>query len=243
MKNVFDNKSSHILSQLSEYAYPPEARDNEKGIPLVVYEVQEDEIRALGADLLSVFIDKVNSVECYCVRIMLTINGVTRPAIAYVYRGTHGLQDIGTDIMAGMVKTSYGMVHEGFRRYYQFSREWMLDILFDNHKDLTEPVVATGHSLGGGGAANCALENEFYLATFGCPTVGDAEANSKIEALPGAVRFWQLFDRITFAPSGWTNKLLGTTYDWGPWKGCGKLIGVGMHASSSYSKKLSKTYM
>jgi len=238
--SVFGIESLHRLCKLSKYAYPPKARDDEKGQPLQSYVVQKDEIAKVGAELLSVFEDKVNSVECYCVRIILTVGGITRSTIVYTYRGTHGLRDLGTDILADMVKTSYGRVHLGFRRYYQISREWVLDTLRDIRYDYSEPVIANGHSLGGGGAANCALENGFFLSTFGCPTIGDAESNVRIEELPGAVRCWQTFDRVAYAPSHWTNRILETNYDWGPWKGCGQWVGFGRHAISGYEQKLAK---
>ena len=140
--------------------------------------------------------------------------------IFVTFRGTHGYDDIKTDIEFPKQKCSFlnnKGVHGGFLKAYNFFKEKLkkeLTELVKNHKDAK--IIFTGHSLGGALATLAALDtatnNDFKdknisLITFCSPRVLSNDAykysliNQNTKKLhEKTIRVWREGDRISSMP-------------------------------------------
>lgn len=109
-----------------------------------------------------------------------------------VFRGTHSVQGVVTDIAVGD-PSGHGGVHKGFSDAYQSVSSNLMSAL--NGEKWNRPTFFVGHSLGGALALVAAMDvrsksgNVAGVVTLGQPRTGNANFASAAEkALPGKVK-------------------------------------------------------
>jgi hypothetical protein len=217
------NNPDHAFAVLAERAY-------EKGVP------------SLGPDdqLVGVYRNEKESVEAMAsTRYVQRGDEYPVEHLVISIPGTEDIRDGARDMEFQMSKTPFGMGHTGFWEYYLVMREWILDMIADHSRD--REVAIDGHSLGGAAAVYAALDTQSHLLTFGCPTPGDSDVIHSIRRLAVGryvARYYFATDPIVWGPGFIANSRFSMTYDYGPWKGGGRCLGMGRHRIKSYVKAL-----
>ena len=166
-------------------------------------------------------------------------HGAPEEWLVFGHRGTHGKKDVHTDADIWMMDSGRGMVHGGFWKDYLAAQEWILDMQ-ETHLRHGMLLAHCGHSKGGGSAYCAALDTQASLFAFGCPVVGDVNANRTISALPMATRFYFWSDPIVWMPGAYVNSRFKQSYQIGPWQAGGWCLGLGRHRIKSYVKAVGR---